>query len=772
MIATAFACFVVWAYVGLGSSEALAASPAGARWERSPAWVEELAVDTSADADPDAVRDGTYALLRDVRIRLERHSVERYYRSVTKAVNQAGVEGLGELQIEYAPQFEHVLLHRALVIRDGKVVNQSERAALRLIDAEDEQAQGIYNGRVSALLVLSDVRAGDVIDVSWSVLGNNEALGDRFATHLLLGGESGVRRVHVEVSSAPSRAPLHWSIRGTAPPPTESTTNGKRVLIWELADVPARPREDRVPATFVRPAQLALSEFASWAEVASWASELYPAVDAASLRAKARELRAAAPELDEAVLAAIRFVQDDVRYLSLSLGPHSLKPHAPATVLAQRFGDCKDKSYLLVELLRALGVKAYPALADTDLRIHLRESLPSPFAFDHVITAIDVGGRRYFVDPTWAHQGGSLSRLAAPDLGAVLVVASETSELATLPQPPTPNEPPRSVVQEVLVRDDGSASLNVTTTLAGADADEMRARLALRSASDLSRDYLNYYAQQFPEVSVAAPLQVKDERRDDVITIREGYSIPKFWRDGERRLVPDHIGDYVEPPDVTQREAPLALYHPVWIRERMEVSLPFVPGQRFVKESYGDEAATVQRVIDAHDHQIVATHEYRSLSDVVPREALSRHLEFLAQGRDTVGLELNERPAPRGAYHSRSALSPSKLVFAPLGIGLLAAIGFLVTVARRGNRRRRSEPTESETWTCVPAVSLEAARADFTLERCECGSELSHADVQFTKVRLDGRTLHAARVDCRHCEHRRRGYFDLPDEEADESASR
>jgi hypothetical protein len=749
-----------------------AATSSGARWAGSPSWIEELPVDLDAPIDANLARNGAYTLLRDVRFRLGAHSVERYYRSVKKAVSQAGVEELGEIQIEYSPHYEQLLLHRAALIRDGQVLDQTRRALLRVLDSEDEQDRRVYSGRVTALLVLSDVREGDVIDVAFSLKGNNPVLGDRFAGHIRLGAETNVRRVHAEVKSAVSRAPLHWSVRGQAAPPTEKNADGQRVLTWDLNDEPGPPREDRVPNTFKRPAELELSEFADWSEVARWASELYPATKAPALEVKARELKAGNPDIESAALAALRFVQDEVRYLSISLGPNSVTPHAPASVLAQRFGDCKDKSYLLVELLRALGVRAYPALADSELRAHLRESLPSPFAFDHVVTAIDLGDKRYYVDPTWSHQGGSLASIAQANVGAVLVIAPDSTEAVAIPPAPEPREPPRDVRSEFKIGSNGEATLMVTTTFSGEEADDMRSGIAAKSAKDMSRSYLNFYAQAFPDLSAAAPLDIKDDRSKNVITIRESYKIPKFWRDGERRLTPDVIWNYLEAPEVTQREAPLALDHPVWVRERLLVSLPFAASGSSEDERYGDAAASVHQVVEFKGPEVVATQEYRSLADEVPIEALSRHLQFLSDARKNAGVELSEgeseQDAPAEAGKSREAGTvrrrrPMSLLLAPMGLGLLALVAFAARGARRrsgGVKSNVSEPNAAP----ESAASLEAARALFTRAPCACGASIAEDSVQFTKVRLGGQLLHAARADCGDCSQRRHAYFCLPED--------
>ena len=425
--------------------------------------------------DPEATRGGKYTLLDDTRIRLSAGKVERYCRHVDVAVTQAGVAALGEIQIEFSPDYQQLRLHRAALVRDGRIIDQTKLASLRMIEQEPDSENRVYSGATTALLVLSDVRPGDLTDISYSVIGTNPILGGRYAGHVRLGASSKAHRIHVEVESAAGRAALHWTVRGSAPPPRDSVLDGRRVLTWDLEDVAPRPNEDRIPAEFASPPELELSEFADWAEVATWANELYPNAPHPTLAAKARELRSSAPDLETAVLRAIRFVQDDVRYLSISLGPHSVKPHEPKTIFEQRFGDCKDKSYLLVELLRAWGVEAHVALADSELRGHVRESLPSPFAFDHVIAAIELNGKRHYVDATWSSQGGKLDQIVPPDVGAALVIAPGSKELSDVPMPVLASATV-SAESNFEVSASGNATLKITTTYLAEDADELRSR--------------------------------------------------------------------------------------------------------------------------------------------------------------------------------------------------------------------------------------------------------------------------------------------------------
>ncbi|MFX8207373.1 transglutaminase domain-containing protein, partial [Acinetobacter baumannii] len=81
------------------------------------------------------------------------------------------------------------------------------------------------------------------------------------------------------------------------------------------------------------------------------------------------------------LLAALRFVQREVRYLGIEMGANSHAPHPPETVLPRRYGDCKDKTLLTLTLLGRLGIPASPALVHTTERQAAAERLPTPWAF-------------------------------------------------------------------------------------------------------------------------------------------------------------------------------------------------------------------------------------------------------------------------------------------------------------------------------------------------------------------------------------------------------
>ena len=60
--------------------------------------------------------------------------------------------------------------------------------------------------------------------------------------------------------------------------------------------------------------------------------------------------------------AITRFVRNEVSYLAIEFGHRAIIPKPALQTLNDRYGDCKDQSTLLCNMLRAAGIEARPAL--------------------------------------------------------------------------------------------------------------------------------------------------------------------------------------------------------------------------------------------------------------------------------------------------------------------------------------------------------------------------------------------------------------------------
>jgi transglutaminase-like putative cysteine protease len=153
--------------------------------------------------------------------------------------------------------------------------------------------------------------------------------------------------------------------------PSDTVRDGMRRIEFEQRSLPETVNEAQTLPEFFAFRFLQFSEFASWADVANWASTLFPPISIGSdLQEVAREIRKI--DSDQArVSAALEFVQTKIRYFSVSMGESSHRPASPDEVQRRRYGDCKDKSYLLIALLHELGIQSRPVLLQIGRRAGL-----------------------------------------------------------------------------------------------------------------------------------------------------------------------------------------------------------------------------------------------------------------------------------------------------------------------------------------------------------------------------------------------------------------
>jgi len=86
-------------------------------------------------------------------------------------------------------------------------------------------------------------------------------------------------------------------------------------------------------------------------------------------------------------IAIFRWVQQNIRYVSILLGRGGVVPHTASEVLEHRYGDCKDHSMIMEALLQAVGIESTPVLISTDDKYEV-PPLTVATAFNHMITYI------------------------------------------------------------------------------------------------------------------------------------------------------------------------------------------------------------------------------------------------------------------------------------------------------------------------------------------------------------------------------------------------
>src|SRR5205085_759340 len=151
-----------------------------------PSWVEQVAL-PAGDAD-DAATKATYLLL-DHQVHVSGGAVERYERRAKKVFTAAALSDAAQIELEFEPSYQQLTIHHVRIQRGGQAIDALKPGDIKIINQEDELDQQLYNGRRSALIVLDDVRQGDVIDYAYTITGSNPVLAGRYAdTYVLADG--------------------------------------------------------------------------------------------------------------------------------------------------------------------------------------------------------------------------------------------------------------------------------------------------------------------------------------------------------------------------------------------------------------------------------------------------------------------------------------------------------------------------------------------------------------------------------------------------------
>jgi len=505
--------------------------------ERAPAWVVPVKEGSTAEL-PKAPLQLT---LVDRQTRVADRDVVRFVHAVRVINEAAGLEPGAQLEIEFDPTYERLAMHSLAIWRGAQRIDKLNARQFKFLQRETQLERRMYDGRVTASIVLDDVRVGDRVEWSYTLHGDNPVFNGKYVENEWALSSGGPLALFQFRLLAPRQRVIRQRIpaQGFQVSTQPSGRNGEWTeTIVRRRAVPQFQFDPYTPGSAHLGERIEFSEFADWSDVAAWASQLF-----ASSHASNREVAELARSLvqpgmtDEAkARRAIEFVQTDIRYFGTEMGASSHLPAAPAAVLAQRFGDCKDKVSLLIALLEAMGLNAQPVLVSTYLRGEVGALLPSPLAFNHAIARVTLDGKSYWIDGTRSYQRGPLAARQSTGLGRGLVAVAGTSELATLPSSEQVlRVSTKDVVHVASFIDD--PVMDSSVTYYGDAAESIRASLASMPAAEFERQFLEEYSRAYPGVVLDGGLKAEDVEQDNAVRITARMTLPNHWQFHEQKTL-------------------------------------------------------------------------------------------------------------------------------------------------------------------------------------------------------------------------------------------
>ena len=191
-------------------------------------------------------------------------------------------------------------------------------------------------------------------------------------------------------------------------------------------------------------------------------------------RATARQETALATTPKEKVEVLARYVQKSITYKGIEFGQRALMPNKSSQIIQNRYGDCKDHSLLLHQLLRSVGIPSHLVLIHS--RLGLNEHLPNVGQFNHMILAVQLDDSLHYIDCTNKYApiiGHSAESMAGR---RCLILEESASRLGTIPSEGIEHRV--AIHHDVTLNEDGSLSCRDTATFTGSSGTIYRATFA------------------------------------------------------------------------------------------------------------------------------------------------------------------------------------------------------------------------------------------------------------------------------------------------------
>jgi transglutaminase-like putative cysteine protease len=321
------------------------------------------------------------------------------FRQVVQILTQDGVENWAEQSFSYEPGHQRLTVNWIRVVKPNGEVVTAEAAHKQDSDIPATMGNPVYADRKVRRYSLSGVSVGTIVDYSFTLEELKPYRAGDFLTSWSITTGLPTRRSRY-ILDVPAKLKMNLLERNIANPKKVTEAHGRRVYTWAAKDL-EKPKSEPFAADSNGVFQsLLVSAPTSWQEISKWyaglARDRY--VLTPELDAKLHELVAGARTLDDSLSAVQRWVAQDIRYVSLSLGIGGYQPRTPAEVFKTQYGDCKDKATIFVTMAQKMGVEAYPVLLSAGGKVE--RALPSIDQFNHAIAAVKLGGKYMYVDLT------------------------------------------------------------------------------------------------------------------------------------------------------------------------------------------------------------------------------------------------------------------------------------------------------------------------------------------------------------------------------------
>jgi Flp pilus assembly protein TadD len=414
---------------------------------------------------------------------------------IYKIFTSKGAEQWDSVMVHWEPWHDERPTIRARVITKDYEVHTLEDKAITDSPAHEEENETYGDQRVLRA-PLPAIAPGAVVEEERTVRETAPFFASGVVARAYVGRGVPVHHMRVELEG-PSSLPLQYETRMLADvKPQLTEKDGRASVVFDFGPMEAlESSEPFLPSDVAAFPSIGFSTGKSWNQIAAEYSRIVEKqIAGANVKALVTKLIASLTTRDERAAAILDYLNHEVRYTGVEFGENSIVPHSPTETLKQRYGDCKDKSSLLVTMLRAAGIPAYVALLDAGFGEDLSPALPGMGMFDHAIVYVP-GSPELWIDTT--DEYARLGQMPNADQGRFGLVARPVTE--GLIKTPVATSGENLVVEkrEFYLAENGPARVVETTEPRGSFESQYRSYYADQDNDEHRKGLTEYMQVQY-----------------------------------------------------------------------------------------------------------------------------------------------------------------------------------------------------------------------------------------------------------------------------------
>lgn len=350
---------------------------------------------------------------QDIVVHLDQRGQQQHTSFRIKILHSNALQ-LGNISLSWNPAEGSPVVHAISVYRGAEVIDVLKTTSFEVLRREDQLEAARIDGVLTAVLRVPDLRVGDELEVSYTSSVGDPTLGSHDAGLLFLQPSPSPGRFHLGVNWEAGQEPKVKM----SPELVATVARTERAIDTRFDNPPMLSVPKGAPPRFQMPRMIEFSRLADWQSLSRQLAPLFVAAakldKGTSIKVEAARIAAADASPMARASAALKLVQQDVRYIYVGLGNGNLNPAKADVTWQRRYGDCKAKTVLLMALLNELGIPAEVVLVnnsgDDD---GMDERLPNLRLFDHVLVRATIDGKVWWLD-------GTMPAVVSPGLSSIL----------------------------------------------------------------------------------------------------------------------------------------------------------------------------------------------------------------------------------------------------------------------------------------------------------------------------------------------------------------